>query len=311
MFYEESRKPDISLSELIDALYIFFHDIEKQDIKFLYHGTYNVFEVKKKYIFRLPDIHFRNIRGVELIKRELKVLNLIEKYVPFTIPDPIYISVEPNFPIIGYEKIDGVSLSQCFQSASKDQKLKIARQIGLILSHLHSDTIRDVISLEMREKYSSRQYEEEWYEYYNMIQERVFTLVNSTQREWLNKLFTKFLGEKENFCFKTTFIHGDFDTSNILLNPKTFKITGIIDFEDSRIYDPAADFLFFKEGAVFLEHIISSYENKIDFNFKKRMEFLYGRSCLPYITFGLDNNIPDMIKAGFELLDYKMKTMSL
>ncbi|MFX1497024.1 MAG: phosphotransferase family protein [Promethearchaeota archaeon] len=311
MFYEESRKADISLSELIDALYVFFHDIEKPDIKFLYHGTYNVFEVKKKYIFRFPDIHLRNIKGVNLIKRELKILNLIEKYVPFTIPDPIYVSVELNYPLIGYDKIDGISLSQCFHKTSKSQKIKIAEQIGQFLSHLHSDTLRDVVSNDMGENYSSKQYEKEWYEYYNTIQKKIFTLLNSKQKEWLNKLFKKFLDEKENFRFKPTLIHGDFDTSNILIDPKTFKITGIIDFEDSRIYDPAADFLFFKEGDLFLDHIISSYQHKLDINFKNRMKFIYGRSSLPYITFGLDNEIPEMIKAGFELLEHKMKTMSL
>ncbi|GAH43787.1 unnamed protein product, partial [marine sediment metagenome] len=37
-----------------------------------------------------------------------------------------------------------------------------------------------------------------------------------------------------------------------LVDPKTFKITGIVDFEESRIYDPAVDFLFYDEGDVFL-----------------------------------------------------------
>ncbi|MFW9772414.1 MAG: phosphotransferase family protein [Candidatus Thorarchaeota archaeon] len=311
MFYEESRKQDISLSEVIDALYIFFDDIENQDIIFLYHGTYNVFEVKKKFIFRFPDIHFRNIKGVNLIKKELKILNLIEKHIPFSIPNPIFISTEPSCPLIGYKKIKGKRLSQCFQKASNNQKLKIAEQIGLFLSHLHSDTLRDIISNGMRELYSAKQYKEEWHKYYNYIQKKIFALMNSTQREWLNKLFTKFLGDKENFLFKPSLVHGDLDTSNILVDPKTFELTGVIDFEDSRIYDPAADFLFFREGRLFLDHVLSSYQKETNRSFINRAIFLYGRSFLPYITFGIDHNIPEMIRAGFELLENKMKIIRL
>lgn len=311
MFYEENRKQDISLSDVIDSLFIFFHDIKKHEIEFLYHGTFNVFEVKKKYIFRFPDSIFRNIDGIKMIEREIKILNLIERYVPYPIPDPIYFSIENDNPFIGYEKIEGRTLSHYLEKGSRKQKIKIAKQIGFFLSHLHSDKVYDAFLNETEEEYSPEQYKLEWYNYYQNIQKVIFPLMNSTQREWLTKLFKNFLERKENFYFKPVLIHGDFDTSNILIDPKTFEITGIIDFEDSRIYDPAADFLFFREGSLFLQHIISSYQRDIDFSFKERMKFLYGYNFLPYIRFGIENNLPDMVKAGFELFDYKIKTLSL
>ncbi|MFX0033136.1 MAG: phosphotransferase family protein [Candidatus Hodarchaeota archaeon] len=311
MFFEENRKQDISLSEVLDSLYVFFHDIEKEEVKFLYHGTYNVFEVKSRFIFRFPDIHFRNINGIQLIEREILMLNIIKGYVPFSIPNPIYISTEPDNPFVGYEKIQGTRLSQCFEKTSKNQKKKIAKQIGFFLSQLHSDKLHDIVLNEAKQSYSSKQYKKEWSNYYQEIQTTIFPIMNSAQKEWLNKLFTKFFEREENFKFKPTLIHGDFDTSNILVDPKTFEITGIIDFEDSRIYDPAADFLFYEEGNFFLENVLSSYQRKIDFSFKERMKFLYGRNSLPYITFGIDHNVPDMIKAGFELLNYKIKTVEL
>ena len=48
-FFEERRATDIPLDNVIDALYGFFPDIEKKDIKFFYHGTYNFFEVKNQF----------------------------------------------------------------------------------------------------------------------------------------------------------------------------------------------------------------------------------------------------------------------
>ena len=192
MFFEENRKQDISLSEVLDSLYVFFHDIEKEEVKFLYHGTYNVFEVKNRFIFRFPDIHFRNTNGVKLIEREIRTLNVIEGYVTFSIPDPVYISTDPDNPFVGYEKIQGTRLSQCFEKTSKNQKEKIGKQIGFFLSQLHSDKLHDIILNETKQSYSSNQYKKEWSNYYQEIQNTIFPIMNSTQKGWLNKLFTKF-----------------------------------------------------------------------------------------------------------------------
>ena len=92
VFFEENRATDIPLDDVIDALYGFFPDIEKEDINFFYHGTYNVFEVKNQFIFRIPDKAFRNLIGVNLIQNELKMLHYIQKYVSIPIPDPLYIN---------------------------------------------------------------------------------------------------------------------------------------------------------------------------------------------------------------------------
>ncbi|MFX1410370.1 MAG: hypothetical protein ACFFA6_08455, partial [Promethearchaeota archaeon] len=123
--YEENRVPDITREEIIDSLFIFFPDIKEQEVKFLYHGTYNVFEVKEHYIFRFPDKVFRNPSGVDLIQNEVKMLNHICNYVSISIPEPIYISIEPDFPFVGYEKIPGISLSTNFNQIPKSEKIKI------------------------------------------------------------------------------------------------------------------------------------------------------------------------------------------
>ncbi|MFX0076349.1 MAG: phosphotransferase [Candidatus Hermodarchaeota archaeon] len=126
-------------------------------------------------------------------------------------------------------------------------------------------------------------------------------------KKWIANLFNTFLDEKENFNFKYTIIHGDFDISNILVDPESFKVTGIVDFEEARIYDPAADFLFFDQGDEFIQEMLSNYKGEIDNNFQKRMKFLYGRACLAYIEFGLKHKLPDLVNVGFELLEIRMK----
>jgi hypothetical protein len=66
-FFEENRAGDISMADVIESLYGFFPDIEEDDVYYFYHGSYNVFEVKDRYIFRIPDKVFRNQKGIKLI----------------------------------------------------------------------------------------------------------------------------------------------------------------------------------------------------------------------------------------------------
>ncbi|MFX1314611.1 MAG: phosphotransferase family protein [Promethearchaeota archaeon] len=307
--YEENRAPDISQEEIIDSLFIIFPDIKEQEVKFLYHGTYNVFEVKERYIFRFPDKVFRNRSGVDLIQKEVKMLYHIRNYVSITIPEPIYISIEPDFPFVGYERIPGTSLSVNFNQIHNNEKIKIAKEIGKFLSQLHSEALyREILRKRIIEKdFTMDKYKREWVEYFKKTQNLIYPLLSEKQQDWITQLFNKFLNKRDNFNFIPTVIHGDFDISNVLINPKTFEITGIIDFEDSRIYDPATDFLFYDEGEFFLNQILENYQGKLDPNFKERIQFLYGRNCLPYIEFGLENDLPDMVNAGLEKLKSKMK----
>lgn len=304
--YEEQRSQDISQSDVFNSLQVFLPELRKSQIKFLYHGTYNVFEVNNKYIFRFPDKLFRNLKGVQLINQEVKFLNFIQKYKIVKIPKPIFISLEVENPFFGYQKINGISLSKCFNKTSNNEKIRIAKDVGTFLSQLHGDDLlkKALNNKIFEETITIEDYKQEWQNYFNQIQSNIFSLMNSYQKEWVSKLFKIFLKEEKNFNFNPVIIHGDFDTSNILVDPKTFKITGIIDFEDSRIYDPAVDFIFYEEGDIFLKTLLASYKGYKDHNFLERMKFLYGCTSLHYIKFGVENDLNDMIKHGFQMLNH-------
>lgn len=311
--YEENRACDLTLAEVIDCLYVFFPDIEEKDISFFYHGTYNVFDVKNQFMFRIPDKTFRNQKGVALILNEIKMLNHIQKYVSVSIPDPIYISIDPEYPVMGYEKINGIPLSRCFKNINKIKRMEIAKEIGQFLTELHSKDLfqNALLNKIVDSTFSCKSYKEAWERYFEKVQNQIFHLMNSEQKRWIRNLFNSFLNNSANFNFNYSIIHGDFDLSNIVVDPNTFKVTGIVDFEESRIYDRAADFIFYEEGNDFLSSIFANYRENIDENFKERMKFLYGRAGLAYIEFGLENDLPDLIDAGFQLLDKRMKKIQI
>jgi len=308
VFFEDLRPCDIPISKIIDGLYKFFSDIKKNEIKFFYHGTYNVFEVKKCYIFRIPDKSLRNQKGVELILNEVKILHHIRKYVSLEIPDPIFLSSDPDCPIMGYKKIKGMPLHKAFNKIPNEKQLKIASNIGEFLTELHSKSLfKDAIKNKIiGDVFSCKRYKENLQKYFDTIQDSVFILLNEAQQQWIVRVFTSFLDNNANFDFDFSIVHGDFDISNILINPHNFDIQGIVDFEESRVYDRAADFLFYEEGEKFQKKVISAYKEPIDNNFEERMEFLYKISILGYFSYGINNDIPDLIEQGFKLLKKRM-----
>ena len=101
IFFEEKRAAYISKAEVVECLYGFFPDIRESNIRFFYHGTYNVYEVKHHYIFHIPEKNFRNIKGIRIIQNELKRLYHIQKYVSLPIPEPIYIVLDPDIISFG------------------------------------------------------------------------------------------------------------------------------------------------------------------------------------------------------------------
>ena len=309
--YEESNPCDVDINHVIKEFSKFIPNISKNEIKFLYHGTYNVFEVKTKYIFRIPDRYFRNEKGVKLIQKETSVLKFLKNYISIPIPQPSFISLTEDFPLFGYEKIPGVSLSRIFSLAEISYRRKIAEQVASFLNVLHSKSICKKFAelFQIQETLKGESYKQYWVKRLERLRNVVFSVIKSFEQKWLERVFDDFLSNEKNFNFSPNLIHGDFDTSNILVNPDTNvpEITGIIDFEECSIYDPAYDLQFFDEGPEFLNTLLLKYKYSNDPSLLSRMKFLYCRTCIEYLEFGIDNNRVGMIKAGKRILKKNMK----
>ena len=304
MGFEENNPSDISISVVLSALKGFFPNLSKKNVNFFYHGTYNVFQIENRFIARFPDKSLRNEKGAQLIKNEIDILKLLSTYISFKIPKPLYYSLNIENPFMVYEKIPGISLSRCFNEIKSSKKQKIAFQIADFLSDLHSLRLDESSKLK---SLSPEKYCDYWKNICSEMKKEIFPKLKSEQKRWLNKIFSNFLDDKQNFKFTPCVIHGDFDTSNILVDPNRSNITGIIDFEESSIFDPAADFLFYDEGDKFLTHIVDNYKGIKEESFLNRMKFLFCRTCVPYFQFGLKQNRMDVYSEGMRILKKNMK----
>jgi aminoglycoside 2''-phosphotransferase len=308
VLYEETNPQDVSSKVVKAVLRRFFPVITSNEAKFLYHGTYNVFEVRGEHIFRFPDRALFNQKGYDLIQREKQVLAFLRPFLTVDIPQFIYVSSNPKIPFVGYRKISGNSLNRCFHQATPDQRNHLAQHLGSFLSELHSFEIYQAFLSNWPTNFTTTTYRQHWEKLFLDIGKNLYSRFSSPQKEWVTSLFTNFLEEPGNFRFNPRVVHGDFDTSNILVDPRSFRITGIIDFEDLGVWDPAADFLFYGEGLDFIKQLIDSYQCPLGDNLVQRMYFLENRKPLIYLLTGVKWKYPQMIDAGFKMLDERMQT---
>ncbi|MHA1532820.1 MAG: phosphotransferase family protein [Candidatus Heimdallarchaeota archaeon] len=314
-FYEEMNPADITVEEILPFVKKFLPNIQSKSIHFFYHGTYNVFEINQKYILRVADREFRNTRGLEMLRREFKILSFLRKRLPISIPEILYLQDSKEIPFSIRQKILGKSLVFVSNQLSSDQKKKIGAEIGRFLSSLHSEilmknfliTFSDQEELMNSSSDFNQFYKLRWKTRYEEAKEIAYQYLNQEQQEWLTKIFEDYLNNDDNFTFSPRVSHCDFDTSNILIEPKTKQLTGTIDFEECKIWDPAVDLLFFDDGPEFMKAVLDNYEYSKQKSLEARMKFYYSRTCVPYLVWGTTHNRPGMIKEGLRKIRKNMK----
>ncbi|MCG3252418.1 MAG: aminoglycoside phosphotransferase family protein [Candidatus Heimdallarchaeota archaeon] len=314
-FYEEMNPADISVDEVLPFVRKFLPDVQSESIHFFYHGTYNVFEIDKKYILRVADREFRNKQGLEMLRKEHEILDFIRNKVLLSIPEILYLHDSIEIPFTIHKKIPGKSLVFISPQLTKEKKKKVGLEIGRFLSILHSVELKNDYlkcfpkqneQLENDSDYY-HSYKTQWINRYEEAKEIAFQYLNQKQKIWLTKIFEDYLTDDENFTFSPRITHCDFDTSNILIEPTINKLTGVIDFEECKIWDPAVDLLFFDEGPEFMKAILDNYTFSKQKSLLARMKFYYSRTCVPYLVWGTTHNRPGMIDEGMKRIIKNMK----
>ncbi len=287
-FFEESNPCDVDIEKLLNLLGQDFKNVKAKDLKFTYHGTYNVFEFRK-YILRVPDKALRNHQGAQLIQTETLKLKSLANFLSIPVPQPEKISLDEKIPFMMYKKLPGVPLSSVFSSMSTHTKENLAIRIADFLNQLHSPHVLHQVHLKLfSTNFSTFEYKTFWEKRFEEIKEKVFPLVNELQKAWIYNLFSAYLRNPANFRFKPAISHCDFDTSNILVHPQKGMLTGIVDFEETKAWDPAADLLFY-EDPTFQQQILDAYHFSDSESLQSRMKFLYCRTFAPYIIWGLES----------------------
>lgn len=261
----------------------------------------DVLIVNNSWVFRFPKYE----NGIVNLRRETEILKFVKGFVTTPIPNPVYQSfaeLKPGKVFTGYKLIDGVPLwKESLTQVKSNELIKgLASQLTDFLIELHSiseDKASEVLNLKTSHPHI------EMFKLYEKIQNKLFPYIRKDAQKEITHSFKTILNGEAFTNLKVTLIHGDFGASNILWNPETSKISGIIDFGGSGLGDPAYDFagILSSYGEDFFNMCINLYPNGNEIS--ERVKFYKSTFALQEALHGIENDDNQAFENGIK--DYR------
>jgi aminoglycoside 2''-phosphotransferase len=107
-----------------------------------------------------------------------------------------------------------------------------------------------------------------------------------------------FLDDDRHFRFEPVLLHGDLSPEHILVDLERTAITGVIDFGDAVVGDPAGDFGGF--DAAFRQAALVGYELPIDDTLLSRAVVYWKLGPFHEVLYGLQIQEQKHVEAGLE-----------
>ncbi|MPZ13623.1 MAG: phosphotransferase [Chloroflexi bacterium] len=200
-------------------------------------GQFNrIFITNEKVVFRFP----RYAEGAQRLSIQVAILRAIRDHVPLPVPEPISASPaagRPGVAFVGYPLLPGVPLAgEPLQSLDSGERAHLAAELGTFLRALHSVSPSavqtDLPHMDSRDR---------WADLYRRIRSRLFQHMRPEARSQVARHFEAFIDQPDTFAYEPVIRHGDFGPENVLYDPTTRRVTGIIDFDFAGLGDPAVD----------------------------------------------------------------------
>lgn len=268
-------------------------EVLEEQIKVFADGwDYLVLVVNGQNAFRFP-----RTKGEKYLQRLSTEANFLKQFYnksPVLVPKLELHTDELEGNYVTYNFIPGVQFSKDLaKTFSKESLLVIAQKLGNFLTVLHSFPIEKAKNLGVEQKDPTV----EWKNNLEEIKKEISSQIPPKEQEWIVKLYEDFLKLIQVSPFEVRVIHFDIMPEHIIVNPDTQKITGIIDFTDIEIADPALDFCVLHwYGNEFLQEVYKHYKLPRDNNFELRRKFYHDRLVVSYLKHSLKINDQERIK---------------
>jgi len=259
--------------------------------RFANEGQFSdVLLINKAIVFRFP----RNARAAHSMAQEVTLLKFLQGKVGLPIPHPQYSRADSEngeLIFMGYRMLPGVPLRRDTLTNQEEAIIRrFAQQLAQFLQVLHQTAVAG-LALNL----SAHETRAEWAERYKAFQETLYPHMRPDARAQVKELFEAALNDSSLWDFDTVLRHGDFGMGNILYDPHTMSITGVIDFACAGLGDPAQDVgALWSLGDDFMDCFFASYPEMQ--NATRRIQFIRSTYALQQAYYALrDGN-----QAAFE-----------
>jgi aminoglycoside phosphotransferase (APT) family kinase protein len=266
-------------------------------------GLDNVsYEVNGELIVRFskqPD----PVRRAAQVSREAHLLATVAGISPLPVPEPRF--AVPDRGWLAYGKIPGRPLLDLPEPHRRAHAASIATALGEFLSALHAVPLDQLADLPD----TDNQPLGEWLEESTASYPAVADLVPAAHRQAVAAFLDSAPPPGD---YTLVFSHNDLGIEHVLVDPHHWTVTGVIDWSDAAIVDPAYDFgLLHRDlGATALRAALAAY--RIDLNdltaLAERATFYARCSIFEDLAYGVETGKDEYVKKSLTAMEWLFPT---
>lgn len=218
------------------------------------------------------------------VQREAGVLEIVATVSPLAVPRPVFVAAELG--CLAYHKVAGTPLLDLPQPDRAVLAASVGTELGRFLSVLNAlpvDRMRELAGVD-----------DEPFEGWRADAADLYGTVAEAIPEASHSAISAFLRDRPPVeDHPLVFSHNDLGIEHVLIDPNTGAVSGIIDWSDVAIVDPAFDIgLLYRDlGPVALAAAVSSYrtggDDREDANLVERATFYARCSVFEDLSYGL------------------------
>ncbi|MEV7808290.1 aminoglycoside phosphotransferase family protein [Microbispora sp. NPDC088329] len=244
------------------------------------------YEVNGELVVRQSKVDDSVLRG-EVVRREAALLAAVSELSPLPVPRTVFVDEEAG--LLAYGKLPGRPLNL---HPVRDP-VRLAAPLGGFLSRLHTAPVERMHAFVPHDAFPLSDLLEEAEGHYRQIATHVPTAARRLVEGFLGTAAPAEPGV-------LTFCHNDLGSEHVLADAETSTVTGIIDWTDAAIADPAYDLaLVYRDlGSEVFERTLAHYQGRLDDAGHERVVFYARCALLEDVAYGLHTNARSYADAG-------------
>ncbi len=263
-------------------------------------GQDNVaFEVNGELVVRFgkePDPVVRAAR----IDREARLLTFVASVSPVPVPRPV--PTIPGSGCLAYRKLPGTALLDAPAQSKREHGPRIARTLGGLLRALHAVPLDRVDALVGVDDEPLSQWLAEAADLVDGLGDGLPARFAAPVRAFLAASPP---GAAVDSGHPLVFSHNDLGIEHVLVDPETFAVTGVLDWTDAALVDPAYDFgLLYRDlGAPGMRAALDGY-GRSTMDMGARALFYARCSVLEDLAYGLESGLRRYVDNSLAALEW-------
>ena len=260
---------------------------------------YVVIIVNERYVFRFPRFE----AAWKHVAKELMLTPWLANCLSIEVPRYEFVwegdKTNPT-RFAGYSIIEGEALNRSiFRQGWSD---RLGRELGRFLTELHRSGLPKTFSSEVP-RYTPKTWAQGSREFYRRVRKYAYPALPRALRNDADSFWVSLLADFEEADFEPVLTHSDLTGGNMIVDPRTGRLRGIIDWEDAQVADPALDFVgSFQVSPKLGRAALQSYGGRTE-GFDRRVRFYLKTIPFGELTFGVRHGLARHRQLGLKHLE--------